>query len=100
MKYRRKPVVIEAIQYTGNNMLDLISFTERKASFINESDRLIIYTLEGSIIADSGDYIVKSINGGFYPCKPDIFEASYREDMTGSESGISMAKASENGWEN
>ena len=77
-KFRKKPVVIEAIKWTGDNY-------EEIANFLGEARRLIpgngleIYTLEGIMSASIGDYIIKGVQGEFYPCKPDIFELTYEE---------------------
>ena len=75
-KFRKKPVVIEAIQWTGDNK-------EEIKEFLGESRRKIpgnglqIYTLEGIMDASIGDYIIKGVKGEFYPCKPDIFDLTY-----------------------
>lgn len=84
-KYRKKPVVIEAMQYLGHsNYDDICKFTgmELKMEYSNEKDFpdgqiITIPTLEGEMIANKGDFIIKGIQGEFYPCKPDIFEATY-----------------------
>lgn len=77
-KYRKKPVVIEAVQFTGNNVDEILEFA--KDSFNNPStSEIVIPTLEGNMIASIGDYIIKGINGEFYPCKPDIFDKTYEE---------------------
>lgn len=73
-KYRKKPVVIDAVQYTGSNFNDIIAFSD-SASVVGTE--LWIATLEGTLIASPGDWIVKGIKGEFYPVKPDIFEATY-----------------------
>jgi hypothetical protein len=82
--YRKKPVVIEAVQVPS-----LFSITERLEVddwlVRNQGDRpcrwsgegLIISTLEGEMRADVGDYIIRGVQGELYPCKPDIFEATY-----------------------
>ena len=81
--YRKKPVVIEALQWTGQNLKEINEFTydsTRKMKFAESivgGYDLIIYTLEGAMTASLGDYIIKGINGEFYPCKPDIFEKTY-----------------------
>lgn len=80
MKYRKKPVVIEAIQYTGDNYKEVCDFVgkELRTPLIQyEPGELIIETLEGNMIASVNDYIIKGIHGEFYPCKPDIFDKSY-----------------------
>ena len=74
-KYRKKPVVIDAIQYTDN--LEALKFTG-EAAYIH-SGHLYIETLEGTMKAIPRDYIIKGVAGEFYPCKPDIFEATYEK---------------------
>ena len=75
-KYRKKPVVVEAIQYTNESFSTIINLLDDKnADFYNEEIR--IFTLEGVMAARKGDYIIKGINGEFYPCKPDIFKKIY-----------------------
>jgi len=76
MKYRKKPVEIDAIQWTGDNKLEIFDFCNM--SYINDQE-LRIQTLEGSMIASVGDYIIKGVMGEFYPCKPDIFEMTYEK---------------------
>lgn len=94
-KYKKKPVIIEAIQWDGKNLVDVSAFLYNKTrkealKEINLSDisckiwdeSIIIregLTLEGRMKADIGDYIIKSVNGEFYPCKPDIFAKTYEE---------------------
>lgn len=90
MKYRKKPVVIEAVQWTGKNHREMWDFLTGKHddyiqasadTFYIDHDRvqggLIIKTLEGEHIASIGDFIIKGIKGEFYPCKPDVFEHTY-----------------------
>ncbi|MBB6601806.1 hypothetical protein HW432_05865 [Bacillus pumilus] len=83
MKYRKKPVVVEAIQYDGSqdsydklrgfcgdivgNWLD--SFTNISVIYIQ--------TLEGNLIVSPNDYVIKGVKGEFYPCKPDVFQQTY-----------------------
>ena len=85
-KYRKKPVVIEAFQFgvTPKHELpiwakdaiskDLIKPFSQHGGTIRWAE---IDTLEGTMRADYGDFIIKGINGEFYPCKPDIFEKTY-----------------------
>lgn len=76
MKFRKKPVVIDAVQWTGDNLDDVAAFfPEMSYSFLGR--RLKVFTLEGEHIARPGDWIIKGVNGEFYPCKPDIFEKTY-----------------------
>ena len=77
-KYRKKPVEIEAVQWTGYNIKEIADFTEGNMA-ITEDNLLCIFTLEGIHLALVGDYVIKGIKGEFYPCKPDIFEQTYEE---------------------
>jgi hypothetical protein len=79
MKYRKKPVVIEAMQWTGKNFDSLTLFCNKIKSAYIPTGELTIETLEGNMTASVGDYIIKGVKGEFYPCKPDIFEATYEE---------------------
>ena len=76
-KYRKKPVVIEAIQWIGNNLSEIDNLIGRTVD--NKETTLVIHTLEGDMEASIGDYIIKGVNGEFYPCKPDIFDKTYEE---------------------
>ena len=76
-KYRKKPVVIEAVQWIGNNLSDIETFIGRSVK--NKETTIVIRTLEGDMEASIGDYIIKGVNGEFYPCKPDIFDKTYEE---------------------
>jgi hypothetical protein len=78
--YRKKPVVIEAIQFDGNNQKDVLKFIGRNIFRIPEDyylDEIIISTLGGDMKAGIGDWIIKGIKGEFYPCKEEIFLATY-----------------------
>lgn len=80
-KFRKKPVVIEAVQFTGDNITqieNLLGFIVLGANRSNLQS-FQIDTLEGSMRADVGDWIIKGVKGELYPCKPDIFEATYEE---------------------
>ena len=83
MKYRKKPVEIEAIQFNENFIGAKCShefwkaFEDGVILETEDKDKLIIHTLEGDMTASKGDYIIKGVNGEFYPCKPDIFEKTY-----------------------
>lgn len=78
MKYRKKPVVIEAIQYDSTVGIGALIINWARPQIIRLTHRgLEIPTLEGVMLADRGDYIIKGVKGEFYPCKPDIFEATY-----------------------
>ena len=73
-KYRKKPVVIDAVQFL-ENLDEVKAFVGSGARF--QDGRLLIDTLEGALHASPGDWVIKGIGGEFYPCKPDIFKASY-----------------------
>lgn len=78
MKYRKKPVVVEAVRWNGNNHKEVIDFAENKIWF-DELGNIWIATLEGDMVAKKGDYIIKGVQGEFYPCKPDIFAETYEK---------------------
>ena len=79
-KYRKKPVVIEAIQYTKDNYWEIADFVGNTfLSLPDNEGNICIGTLEGTHIARLGDYIIKGIKREFYSCKPDIFELTYEE---------------------
>jgi hypothetical protein len=79
MKYRKKPVVIDAIQFTDavTVMQWVESFEGEIPTIAYRSDGIVIATLEGQMRADPDDWIIRGVQGKFYPCKPDIFEATY-----------------------
>lgn len=84
-KFRKKPVEIEAIQFTGSNSGQVAQFiTDGGGTFRADThprdgaqDVFHIVTLEGDMRAVNGDWIIRGVQGEFYPCKPDIFEATY-----------------------
>lgn len=93
-KATKKPVTIEALLWDGANLLQVENFTESKLENIDSGDfishkanefvsfncttqELFIMTLEGEMKVSTGDYIIKGVQGEFYPCKPDIFKATY-----------------------
>lgn len=84
-QYRKKPVVIEAVLYTGKNSAEIADFmktpirTKYTPEEGNPSGKITIETLEGDMTASIGDFIIKGIQGELYPCKPDIFEKTYEE---------------------
>lgn len=84
-QYRKKPIVIEAIQYTGDwdNLSEVIGWMfpdmSKYHNWTLDDERYPIQTLEGVMYASPNDWIIKGVNGEFYPCKPDIFEKSYEE---------------------
>jgi len=79
MKFRKKPVVVEAINWDGDKQKIKAFFGEFDDWFFSKYDQLVINTLEGKHRANLGDWIIKGVKGEFYPCKPDIFEQTYKE---------------------
>lgn len=90
MKYRKKPIIIEAIKWRSNNLKDAMeflncdfkyepntSYATKQFTYDDKDKSLYINTLEGVMKVSIGDYIIKGINGEYYPCKPDIFEKTY-----------------------
>ena len=83
MKYRKKPVVIEAVRFI-NGRVDakpswiMKAFDERYLR-VRANRELIVRTLEGNMVVADGDYIIRGVQGEIYPCKPDIFEQTYEE---------------------
>ena len=79
-QWKKKPLVIEAVQWTGENSREILKFCSTVDVCVHHHTKeLVIPTLEGNHVAAVGDYIIKGIKGEFYPCKPDIFLASYDE---------------------
>lgn len=78
-KFRKKPVTIEAVQFSGNNWNEIAKFINTKYKAFCEERYIIIQTLEGNMRADPGDWIIRGVNGEYYPCKPEIFEKTYEE---------------------
>ena len=90
-RYRKKPIEIEAIQFTGDNEYEIADFMHLPVTALQmsvdavlridgdyrENTHIHIPTLEGTMTANYGDYIIKGVKGEFYPCKPDIFEETY-----------------------
>jgi len=91
--FRKKPVTIEAIQWTGRNLKEVIDFTGKHPRWHEwfstwedyerhvqqDGQRFKIFTLEGTMIAEPGDWIIRGVKGEHYPCKPDIFAATYEQ---------------------
>lgn len=88
-KYIKKPIPIEAVQWTGGNRAEIANFcnqahfiyhdTAWKAGVTGVFVQLVIHTLEGDMTANQGDWIIKGVRGEFYPCAKDIFETTYEE---------------------
>lgn len=85
MKFRKKPVVIEAVQFNGlDDYLKILDWMKRYGDTYALADEvrystpeMSIQTLEGTMSARPGDWIIRGVRGEFYPCKPDIFAATY-----------------------
>ena len=90
-RYKKIPITIEAVQFLGENVKEIVDFCGdnidlypldldtvdlNKVLYVKEAK---IMTLEGVMTASVGDYIIKGVNGEFYPCKPDIFHKTYEE---------------------
>lgn len=81
-KYVKKPIVVKAVQWTGDNLNEIREFCNcdcHNDCYVDATDKIIIYTLKGDVTAFSGDYIINDVNGESYPCKPDIFKETYEE---------------------
>lgn len=81
-KFRKKPVVIEAVQFTGTNAHEISAWAARpdRNALIEEFPKghgLVIKTMEGNMQAIPNDWIIRGVKGEFYPCKPDVFVATY-----------------------
>ncbi len=84
MKFRKKPVVIDAIRFDGTNHNEVADFVMNVpygdtdvSGQLRDDVHMVIHTLEGNMRADVGDWIIRGVKGEYYPCKPDIFEATY-----------------------
>ena len=79
-KYVKKPVEIEAIQWTGENTNEILAFCDDCFSYEKNNVRiLVINTLEGTMKASPMDFVIKGLKGEFYACKPDVFVMTYDE---------------------
>ena len=80
MKYRKKPVIIEALEYgSETSKADVELFCEGNVIMGDDPNDLWIKTLEGNMKVSMGDYIIRGIQGEYYPCKPDIFKETYEK---------------------
>lgn len=86
--FKTKPTFIHALQWTGDNIKEIQKFVPgvrmgeveiQKGPEWIKTGGLVIETLEGSMLAATGDWIIKGIRGEFYPCKPDVFAAKYEQ---------------------
>lgn len=78
MKYRKKPVEIDAIQFNGDNYRKCKDFIGED-NIDNRQNFPNIITLEGTLAVSKGDWIIKGVQGEVYPCKPYIFEMTYEQ---------------------
>ncbi len=84
MKYRKKPVVIDAVLWDGENVNEILDFVSSDKAYAGYLHTFVIKTLEGDMTASRGDWIIKGVKGEFYPIKDDIFRETYEavEDAT------------------
>ncbi len=101
-QYRKRPVTIEAMQLTETSIDDVglwIALHGGEAPMVQREARgrgLLIHTLEGILLASTGDWVIKGVRGEFYPCKPDVFAATYEPaDATAPDAGDAEALARE-----
>ena len=81
MKFRKKPIVIEAMQFTDESVGEVYAWLmDHEVDFEDGGVALTIKTLEGDMTASPGDWIIRGVQGEFYPCKPDIFEMTYEKE--------------------
>lgn len=79
-EYRKKPVVISALKWDGTDECLGVLLHWMNNEVLNlEDKKLGIETLEGTLEVSVGDYVIRGVKGEFYPCKPDIFEATYEQ---------------------
>lgn len=79
-KYRKRPVVIEAVQWTGDNLRECFLFCETIIlNHFPNPEILMIPTMEGNIACLKGDWIIRDVHGDFYPCRTNMFEIMYEE---------------------
>ena len=101
MTFQKKPVVVDAVQYIGDDSFNLVrQFVGEQQPLHRLGDmKLGISTLEGVMEASPGDWIIKGVKGEFYPCKPDIFEATYSPVTDKSDEKIPSSVALEDNLE-
>lgn len=79
-KYTKKPIEVEAIQFFEENLEDVFNFLgDFPHKYFASEKMILIYSLEGNLLAGQGDYIVKGIYDEFYLCKQDVFQKQYLE---------------------
>lgn len=80
--YRKKPIIIQAMQWLGDNFEELEDFGSDRDIVSNPDGTLTIATLEGNHKAQKKDWIIRGVKGEVYPCKPDIFEQTYEKVLS------------------
>ena len=80
--YCKKPIPVEAHQYTGDNFVELQDWSEN-AIIMDDYSNTFVVTLEGLMLFHKGDYVIKGVRGEFYPCQKDIFEETYKKADNG-----------------
>ena len=76
--YRKKPIPVEARQFTGDNFKELQSWSHDLVALSDDDEDVIcVHTLEGPVWGEKGDYIIQGVRGEFYLCQKDIFEETY-----------------------
>jgi hypothetical protein len=95
MKFRKKPVIVEAVRFALDEMTAFEAWLDErggadKCSY--EGQKLFIHTLEGEMEARPGDWIIQGVRGELYPCKPEIFAATYEAvgDMVSNKDGLTF----------
>lgn len=86
--YRKKPVCIEAWRLTDRNQKEVAEWCRGGAK---PHGGVLIQTLEGNVLASVGDWVIKGVKGEFYPCKPDIFSATYEDASAPAEDRAALA---------
>lgn len=79
-KYKKRPIAIEAIQFTGYNYQEIQEFAGEQCKLDKVNAQFYIHTLEGDMLISPTDYVIKGVKGEFYPCRADIFLETYEED--------------------
>ena len=77
MKFVKKPIPIDAVQWTGYNFDEIAKFIKDNHPVITDTNNLLISTLEGEMKASIGSWIIRGPKGEYYPCRGDIFEETY-----------------------
>ena len=83
--YTKKPVTIQAVQFNGDNIQEIIDFVGQEKISNDGIMGYSINTLEGNMLIGDGDYVIKGVKGEFYPCKEDIFKMTYDDGIDESE---------------